>query len=250
MQVFFGIMIIVLLVLLAYTYLEPKGNGSDSFEEAEEVDKEPAKENDEELLEDDDEAQSLADELIAEAFKAKTGTATDVKSMEGKEALLAEIPEKDRNRRGTSWVYSQKNSQMTDLTTYVASINPLNEVQLEHPYHGGTLLTLTIKENADQLELLLSIPNGLFGRMGNHSIVNIRFDNNQTKSYSFDLGTNASLTEMRLGKAELLIQKMRLASSMRIEVPYFSQPPKVSTFYIKGLQWPPAGSGLVRWDMI
>src|SRR5690606_28688053 len=89
------------------------------------------------------------------------------------------------------WTYKSDKDPMTDKERFFATTRSLNMFQFDFPYEGGSFLYLTIRKMNGKDEVILKIDKGQFGNSYTNN-VEIRFDENNPISYSFNTAADGS----------------------------------------------------------
>ncbi|MDE7369812.1 MAG: hypothetical protein K2N08_08620 [Muribaculaceae bacterium] len=152
-------------------------------------------------------------------------------------SLTKEDPQLNKAKK-TAWEYHQSIDEMTDKTTYYASIESENEVEFDFPYNGGSSLTLTIR-NSPQYgkNIYIKISKGQFNPGINGTNIKVRFDDNepiighciQPSDYSTDL--------LFIDNYNKVLNKIKESRTMKINAEFFSEGTRTFNFKTEGLEW-------------
>ena len=167
--------------------------------------------------------------LLASFFYSCSGTSGKQNTIE-KDSI--EVKEKN------NWAYSEDVDEMTDKKMYFANCTSTNEVELEFPYNGGSILELLVRNMNGKNEVVLHISKGIInmsvGSMGN---IRMRFDDKEAVSYSYNSSDNGSLEYAFLDHSKEIINKLKQSKTVKIEVPVFNDNRTVFNFDVSGLNW-------------
>lgn len=140
-----------------------------------------------------------------------------------------------------TWKITTSKDEMRGSTDTFASIESDNEVEFEFPYHGGSTLSIVVRESQKfGTDVYLSISNGQF--VGNafdgSDYVTFKFDEEPLKKYHFSNSSSGSMDVIFLKKEKELIEKFKTAKKIMIEAPFFDSGSKQFTFTVgKPLEW-------------
>ena len=135
---------------------------------------------------------------------------------------------------GAGWTYTQMLNEISDETSFIASVNSLDRASFGFPYHGGAL-TLQLRHRPKTGDdVLIRIPSGQFL---NHPVT-IRFDENPPFRNGTTEPSDYSTNLLFLDGEKRLIDFLKHSHTMKIEVEFFQEGRRTFTFDISGLIWP------------
>lgn len=136
----------------------------------------------------------------------------------------------------TKWLY-EKTIDKAGRTVYKASINSPNLLQFGFPYAGGSTATLTIRKRDSDTHVYLHVSKGQFNRSFQGGNANIRFDGNPARSYAFSAAENGSANIIFFDSEQKLIDKMKAARKMIVDIEFYAQGKRQIEFEIADLTW-------------
>lgn len=134
----------------------------------------------------------------------------------------------------SDWKYSQKEDEMTSVTTYFASLDSVNSVNLDFPYNGEQHANLTLRKKQDKTEVLFAIPKGQFTCSISESCkILVRFGNEEASNYSASLPADHSSNLLFLEPAESFLENIHWAETIKISPTIYKNGNPVFTFNSK-----------------
>lgn len=139
----------------------------------------------------------------------------------------------------SNWEYNESEDEMRGATSYFASNESINTVELQFPYQGGTRLNIVLRDNAKYGEDIMFIVNKgqiFCGYQDCH--VNIKFDDGEVQRYE--------TTEAEAGSSEVLfltnniggfVKKLKSSKTVTVEVNFYNHGAEQFKFDVYGLEW-------------
>ena len=157
-------------------------------------------------------------------------------------AVESKDAEKDTaNSSQKTWKISSSKDEMRGSTDTFASIESDNEVEFEFPYHGGSTLSIVVRESqkfGTDVYLLISDGQFIGNAFDGSNYVTIKFEDGPLQKYYFDDAADGSTNVIFLRKEKELIAKFKTAKKIMIEAPFFDSGSKQFTFTVgKPLEW-------------
>ena len=145
------------------------------------------------------------------------------------------------NSSQKTWKISTSKDEMRGSTDTFASIESDNEVEFEFPYHGGSTLSIVVRESqkfGTDVYLLISDGQFIGNAFDGSNYVTIKFEDGPLQKYYFDDAADGSTDVIFLRKEKELIAKFKTAKKIMIEAPFFDSGSKQFTFTVgKPLEW-------------
>lgn len=145
------------------------------------------------------------------------------------------------NSSQKTWKISTSKDEMRGSTDTFASIESDNEVEFEFPYHGGSTLSIVVRESqkfGTDVYLLISDGQFIGNAFDGSNYVTIKFEDGPLQKYYFDDAADGSTNVIFLRKEKELIAKFKTAKKIMIEAPFFDSGSKQFTFTVgKPLEW-------------
>jgi hypothetical protein len=135
-----------------------------------------------------------------------------------------------------TWKY-EKTVDKTGSTVYKASITSPTRLQFGFPYTGGSTATLTLRKRDDLTTVYLQITNGQFNRSFQGGKVRIRFDDKPAVVYSYSAAENGRANIIFFDAEQKLVNQLKAARSMVIDVEFYAQGRRQISFRTAGLRW-------------
>lgn len=139
------------------------------------------------------------------------------------------------------WSYSEKTDEMTDATSYFASLMSSNYIQLDFPYEGQTYARILVRYMKKYgQDVLIQLTQGqIHGSEYNGTdFILVRFDDEKPKKYQFSESADGDATVVFLDNPRDFIAKAKAAKEIKIEVPVFQGGNPLFKFSSsKSLQW-------------
>ena len=139
----------------------------------------------------------------------------------------------------SNWEYDESEDEMRGETSYFASNESMNTVELQFPYQGGTRLNILLRDNAKHGKDIMFIVNKgqiFCGYQDCH--VNIKFDDGEVQRYE--------TTEAEAGSSEVLfltnniggfVKKLKNSKTVTVEVNFYNHGAEQFKFDVYGLEW-------------
>lgn len=139
----------------------------------------------------------------------------------------------------SNWEYNESEDEMRGATSYFASNESINTVELQFPYQGGTRLNILLRDNAKHGKDIMFIVNKgqiFCGYQDCH--VNIKFDDGEVQRYE--------TTEAEAGSSEVLfltnniggfVKKLKNSKTVTVEVNFYNHGAEQFKFDVYGLEW-------------
>ena len=138
----------------------------------------------------------------------------------------------------TAWEYCETIDEMTDKTTYYASIESENEVKFEFPYNGGSSLTLTIRDSPQYgKNMYIKISKGQFNSGFDGTNIKVRFDDKEPITVHCNFPSDYSTDLFFLANYNKLLNLIKDSKTMKINAEFFSEGTRTFTFKTEGLEW-------------
>lgn len=160
----------------------------------------------------------------------------DRTTVENRDTIALPPPIESKPVEVINWDYYQKTDEMTEKVSYFATCVSNNQAHFDFPYEGGSRLTLTIRKRNGVNEVILSISKGQFSSSYSGS-VKIKFDNEQPRTYTFNEPADYSSDYIFLNGSSSIIAKLKKASKVKIQPPFFQHGQVVFEFDVAGLKW-------------
>lgn len=145
------------------------------------------------------------------------------------------------NSSQKTWKISTSKDEMRGSTDTFASIESDNEVEFEFPYHGGSTLSIVVRESqkfGTDVYLLISDGQFIGNAFDGSNYVTIKFEDGPLQKYYFNDAADGSTNVIFLRKEKELIEKFKTAKKIMIEAPFFDSGSKQFTFTVgKPLEW-------------
>lgn len=139
----------------------------------------------------------------------------------------------------STWQYDNSEDEMRGETSYFASNESINTVELQFPYQGGTRLNILLRDNAKHDKDIMFIVNKgqiFCGFQDCH--VNIKFDDGEVQRYE--------TSEAEAGSSEVLfltnnvsgfVKRLKDSETVMVEVNFYNHGAEQFKFDVSGLEW-------------
>ncbi|MVM31886.1 hypothetical protein GO755_17690 [Spirosoma sp. HMF4905] len=135
-----------------------------------------------------------------------------------------------------TWRY-EKTTDKEGHSVYKASITSPNLLEFSFPYAGGSTATLTIRKRESGTHVYIHVSKGQFNRSFQGGRAGVRFDGKPAISYSFSAAENGSANIIFFDSEQTLIDKMKAARNMIVNVDFAGQGQRQIEFRTAGLAW-------------
>lgn len=137
------------------------------------------------------------------------------------------------------WIYDESVDEMRGETSYFATNESLNTVQLESPYSGGTKLNILLRKDAENgNDVLFAVNKGQLFCTYQDCYISIKFDDEPVEKIA--------TTEAAAGSSEVLflangvsgfVERLKGAESVMIEVEFYDHGKEQFKFDVSNLKW-------------
>lgn len=139
-----------------------------------------------------------------------------------------------------NWSYFSKNDEMRGIETKFAYNESINSVDFDFPYSGGSKLTLILRKNSKNQDVLLSISKGQFICGMNECEAQFKFDDKPIQSITMsesDTHQSDALFVAYDKTEDEIIKQIKLSKKLVVEVKFYQEGAKQFTFDVSNLNW-------------
>lgn len=138
----------------------------------------------------------------------------------------------------TSWIYQADTDKMTSKLSYFASINSTNKLQFAAPYDGGSTASVTIRNKANENEVILTIDKGQFiCDVSDGCPVKVRFDSDPAITFQATEPQDGSSTVLFIHPETKFINHLKTAKKMIVEAQFYEEGMQDMEFTVNGFKW-------------
>lgn len=139
----------------------------------------------------------------------------------------------------SNWEYDESEDEMRGETSYFASNESINTVELQFPYQGGTRLNIVLRDNAKYGEdIMFLINKGQIFCSYQDCHVNIKFDNGEVQRYETSRAEGGSSEVLFLtNNISGFVERLKKSENVTIEVNFYNHGAEQFKFDISGLEW-------------
>ncbi|MDE5800530.1 MAG: hypothetical protein K2H74_05850 [Paramuribaculum sp.] len=138
----------------------------------------------------------------------------------------------------SAWNYTESVDEMTDKTTYFATLTSENSVDFDFPYDGGSRLILTIRDSPQYgKDIYIKISKGQFNSSINGTNIKVRFDENEAFTVHCNEASDYSTDILFLSNYNKLLKNLKNSRTMKINVEFFSEGVRTFSFRTADLEW-------------
>jgi hypothetical protein len=142
-----------------------------------------------------------------------------------------------QNEPKDPWSYREDLDPMTSTTDYFASVTSTNELDFEFPYNGGSTGTLTVRNVGEGNEVVLQISKGQFMMSFGDKSLTVRFDDKPPMTVGYNGTSDGSSDTIFLNSSQNLINNLKTAKKMLIEVEFYNEGNQILEFDVEGFKW-------------
>ena len=135
-----------------------------------------------------------------------------------------------------AWAYKKTVDKNGDVV-HKASINSPTILTFGFPYNGPSTATLTIRKRSQTLAVYAEVSRGNFNQSFQGGTAKIRFDAKPPVAYAFSAAANGRGNIIFFDDGQKLVDRMKTARQMVIEVGFDNQGQRQITFNTAGLRW-------------
>jgi len=133
----------------------------------------------------------------------------------------------------TSWTYDTRVDKMTSKSTYAASVDANELLQMDFPYNGGVVASLYLQNRRGTNSVLLQVSKGQIMEHG----VKIRFDSGKVMSFEGFTPSDGDSKFLFIEPAGRMISNLKKAKRVVIEAEFFDNGIRQMEFDVGGLNW-------------
>lgn len=138
----------------------------------------------------------------------------------------------------SAWSYNESIDEMTDRTTYLASVVSENSVYFDFPYQGGSTLTFTLRDSPQYgKDAYIRISTGQFNSSYNGTTIKMRIDDKPAQTINCSEASDNSTDLLFLRGYNKIVKALKGAKTMKISAEFFSEGVRTFTFDVSGLEW-------------
>lgn len=147
------------------------------------------------------------------------------------EKKITQTPPPQEPKKG--WIYESQTDEMSGVKAFMANIISQNIVKLNFPY-GEVACKLSIGQKEKYNAIILSVPEGQFHKnAAGEKAVRLKFDNDAVFSMEYNEPSDGRSTAILLDYKKL-IDKIKNADSLKIEVPFYDYGAAIFKFDLSG----------------
>ena len=172
--------------------------------------------------------------IIVSVASSDEGSSTN----ESKEQVVAANAE-TKSEQKTKWEYNESVDEMSEKTTFFATLTSDNEVNFDFPYDGGSSLSITVRQDPKYgKDVYFRISKGQFSNSYNGS-VSVKFGNGSIEKYNCSGSSDADTGILFLnGNVSSFIKKLKTAKQIKVQASFFQEGDRTFTFTTPvGLEW-------------
>ena len=136
----------------------------------------------------------------------------------------------------TTWTYEKKTGKDGN-TVYKAVLASPTILNFDFPYTGGSTATLTLRHKNSLAYVYLEVSKGQFNRSFQGGNASIRFDGKPPVRYSLSAAENGRANIVFFDSAQKLINQIKGARKMVVDVEFDGQGKRHIEFVTRGLTW-------------
>ncbi|AKD55765.1 hypothetical protein [Spirosoma radiotolerans] len=136
----------------------------------------------------------------------------------------------------TTWTYENKVDK-DGKTVNKAVLTSPTVLNFDFPYTGGSTVTLTLRHKNSLTYSYLEVSKGQFNRSFQGGNASIRFDGKPPVRYSLSAAENGRANIVFFDSAQMLINQMKGARKMVVDVEFEGQGKRHIEFTTRGLRW-------------
>ncbi|MGV3529130.1 MAG: hypothetical protein ACO1OO_09560 [Flavisolibacter sp.] len=136
-----------------------------------------------------------------------------------------------------NWSYDEDEDKMDGSKSYYAICRSKNEVFFDFPYNGGSKMNIIVRKMDGLNEVLLTISHGQFSSAYSHGTGRIKYDDEKPMTYSYSEASSGSSDVIFLKPAKNIITKLKAATSVMVEAPFYDAGKRQFEFDVSGLRW-------------
>lgn len=135
-----------------------------------------------------------------------------------------------------SWQYNSFIDEMSSKSILMASIASINTVNFDFPYQGEQRAILRLRRHPRfGNDVMLIIERGQFNTKYDGTPVLVRFDNDEAIKFTALEPDDHSRTILFIQGFKRFMEKMKKASTIRIEAPFYNEGNRVFEFDVSNL---------------
>lgn len=151
------------------------------------------------------------------------------------DSVMTQVDEKETE---SNWEYSEYPDEMSDDTTYLASVVSENSVDFDFPYDGGSTLTLTVRKSPQYgSDIYIKISKGQFNSGIYGQKIKVRFDENKAFDVNCRTASDGSSDLLFLTNYKKLIAQLKQSKTLKVSCEFWNEGTRTFTFNIEGLKW-------------
>ena len=140
------------------------------------------------------------------------------------------------------WEYQSDKDEMRGTVAEMRYTKSLNKLDFAFPYQGGSGATLIVRRKSAnaKTDVIVDIEKGqLICTTYSECEATVKFDDGKPQSVGGSPSDNSRRDVVFLGSAARLIEQMKKAKTMFVELKFYKEGRHVYKFDVTGLEWPP-----------
>lgn len=138
--------------------------------------------------------------------------------------------------RVDGWTYEKKIDK-AGSPVYKASVMSSNVLRFGFPYTGGSTAALSIRSGNGGTYIYIEVQRGQFNRSFQAGNARIRFDDKPPITCPLTAAANGRANIIFFDAGQRLVDQIRVARTMSVQVKFAGQPVRQIEFRTAGLQW-------------
>lgn len=136
------------------------------------------------------------------------------------------------------WKYLTDTDKMTSKLRYFASVSSTNKLNFQAPYDGGSTAAITLRNQENKNEAILTIDKGQFiCSVTDGCVIKVRFDNDPAISFKGSGPSDDSSTTLFIEPASKFIAHAKKAKKMIVQAEFYEDGVQDMIFNVDGLNW-------------
>ena len=175
--------------------------------------------------------------ILGNVLSPKGETVNNVNDTEVVVSEVEETVAPPKKEEPKNWKYSETVDEMTDLTNYFAECVSVNTHDFKFPYKKNTPMYIYVRNMNGKNDLYLYIDAQVMTSLFGDEYIRIKFDDGELMTVPYNSSTDGSSKYAFPQRSTTLINKIKNAKKVKIDIPMYNEGRCVFDFNVEGLVW-------------
>jgi hypothetical protein len=163
---------------------------------------------------------------------------TEERAREQTQRMIDSIKTSVKTKGAGTWTYDSTMDKMTDKNTVTAIIKSKDILELDFPYNGGSICSLTLRDSPKYgIDCILQINDGQFNYSYDDTYITCRFDEEPAVKWNCSRASDGSSNVLFMKNSKRFIEKLKRSDKTLVEFDLYQNGIHTVEFITSGLIW-------------